>query len=81
MTPKDRVHRPAGAGPVQRRVGRHLSVLRCATPRLNEDTRQHQRFRVFQVALQRCGQLVELDFSNQFLIEEPTPCVLHELKQ
>ena len=31
--------------------------------------------------LQRCGQLVELNFSNHLLLKKPTPRILHELKQ
>ena len=31
--------------------------------------------------LQSYNQLVQLDFFNQVLLQEPTPCVFYELKQ
>ena len=31
--------------------------------------------------LEPCNQLVQLDFFNQILLQQPAPCVFYELKQ
>ena len=67
---------------IERRASAGASAyVRCATPGLNEDARQHQCFRVFEVALQKGRQLVQFGFSDQLLIEDPGPRVLYEIKQ
>jgi len=45
-----------------------LWLLRYATPRLDEDTGQYQRFRVFEVALQKSRQLGQFGFTDQLLL-------------